>query len=193
MTAPSVSTRTGTPTSTTSPSTTELERRITATTTYETIAPAPRAVMSKAPPARRASFETVATTSPVETRARTAGPHRATWCETTWMSRNEARSQFCTARRWRITPANPTMIPSPSRRSAHRARAAASSSTTPSWIPRPIVYGIRAWATIQRIPNTMPRASEPSCCFATQTSSRAGVRAPGVPGSATGSGCIRMR
>ena len=37
-----------------------------ATTMYETNAPASRAVMSKAPPARIASFETVATTSPVE-------------------------------------------------------------------------------------------------------------------------------
>ena len=45
-----------------------------ATTMYETIAPASRAVMSKAPPARIASFETVATTSPVECPFLIAGP-----------------------------------------------------------------------------------------------------------------------
>ena len=40
--------------------------RMKATTMYATTAPARRAVMSNAPPARIASFETVATTSPVE-------------------------------------------------------------------------------------------------------------------------------
>ena len=39
--------------------------------------------MSNAPPARMASFETVATTSPVVSFARTAGPPRAAWCATT--------------------------------------------------------------------------------------------------------------
>ena len=54
---------------------------MTATTTYATTAPDNRAVMSNAPPARMQSFETVATTSPVESRARTAGPARAAWCD----------------------------------------------------------------------------------------------------------------
>ena len=97
MTPVSESTRIGTPISTTSPRTTEPDRRITATTTYATTAPARRAVMSKAPPARSASFVTVATTSPVDSRPRTAGPERATWWLTTWTRRNEAISQFCTA------------------------------------------------------------------------------------------------
>jgi hypothetical protein len=73
MTSPSVTTRMGTPTSTTSPRTIEVERRMAATTAYDTIAPAPRAVMSNAPPARSASFDTVATTSPVGCSARRAG------------------------------------------------------------------------------------------------------------------------
>jgi len=58
MTPVSESTRMGTPISTTSPRTTEPDRRITATTTYATAAPARRAVLSKAPPARSASFVT---------------------------------------------------------------------------------------------------------------------------------------
>ena len=60
---------------------------MTATTTKATIAPANRAVTSNAPPARIASLETVATTSPVESLARIAGPERAAWCATTWTSR----------------------------------------------------------------------------------------------------------
>ncbi len=83
----------------TSPSTSDDDSMMTATTTYETMAPASRAVMSKAPPARMASFETVATTSPVDSRLRTAGPDRAAWCATTCASRNEAWSQFRTANR----------------------------------------------------------------------------------------------
>ena len=47
---------------------------MTATTMYETMPPASRARMSKAPPARSASFETIATTSPVESSPRTASP-----------------------------------------------------------------------------------------------------------------------
>ena len=68
-----------------------------ATTTYATSAPESRAVMSKAPPARIASLETVATTSPVERRPRTAGPERAEWCETTCAIRKDAWSQLKTA------------------------------------------------------------------------------------------------
>ena len=83
----------------------DAESRMTATTPYATTAPDNRAVMSNAPPARMQSFETVATTSPVDSRARTAGPARAAWCETTCARRNEARSQFQTANRCRITPA----------------------------------------------------------------------------------------
>ena len=60
---------------------------MTATTTYETIPPASRARMSKAPPARSASFETTATTSPVDSSPRIASPDRAAWCPTTWASR----------------------------------------------------------------------------------------------------------
>ena len=55
--------------------------------------------MSNAPPARIASFETVATTSPVESRPRIAGPARAVWCATTCASRNDACSQLLTAKR----------------------------------------------------------------------------------------------
>ena len=68
-----------------------------ATTAYETTLPTRRARMSNAPPARRASFETVATTSPVESSARTASPECAAWWPTTWASRNDAWSQFWTA------------------------------------------------------------------------------------------------
>ena len=66
--------RSGTPIRTRRPSSTEVASRIAATTTYETTLPARRARMSNAPPARSASFETVATTSPVESSARTASP-----------------------------------------------------------------------------------------------------------------------
>jgi hypothetical protein len=55
--------------------------------------------MSNAPPARIASFETVATTSPVESRPRTATPAREAWWATTCAKRNEAWSQFQTAMR----------------------------------------------------------------------------------------------
>ena len=53
--------------------------------------------MSNAPPARIASFETVATTSPVESCPRTAGPVRAAWWATSCAIRNEAWSQLKTA------------------------------------------------------------------------------------------------
>ena len=52
--------------------------------------------MSNAPPARSASFETVATTSPVESSALTASPERAAWWPTTCTSLKDAWSQFWT-------------------------------------------------------------------------------------------------
>ena len=67
--------------------------------------------MSKAPPARSASLETVATTSPVVSRLRTAGPVRAAWCATTWISRYDASSQLSTATRCRMTPATAWITP----------------------------------------------------------------------------------
>ena len=123
-----------------------------ATTKYATIAPASRAVMSKAPPARIASFVTVATTSPVESVFRTAGPARAAWCATTCASLNEACSQLETAQRCRITPATACVAPRPSRTSVQTARAWLSWSTMPFWIARPIANGISACATIQATP-----------------------------------------
>ena len=119
--------------------------------------------MSNAPPARSASFDTVATTSPVECCPRIAWPARDAWCPTTWTSRNEARSQFWTAKRCRITPAAPWTIPRPRSRAAHVTSAAPSSSTIPSWMARPIVYGMSAWATIHAIPKATPSTREPTC------------------------------
>jgi hypothetical protein len=110
----------------------------------------------------RDTFATEATTSPVESRPRTAGPARAAWCETTWASRNEARSQFHTANRCRITPATATTSPSPSSMAAHWASARLSCSTIPSSIARPIVNGISAWATIQRTPKPIPASRVPT-------------------------------
>ena len=91
--------------------------------------PASRAVMSYAPPARSASFETVATTSPVVRRVRIAGPVRAAWCATTWIIRKLACSQLLTAARCRSVPATAWMTPSP--RSAP-----AQASSTPSRLSR---------------------------------------------------------
>ena len=128
--------------------------------------------MSNAPPARIASFETVATTSPVECRARTAGPERAAWWPTNCANRNDACSQLETAARWRITPAAACTAPRASRMPDHSTSARESSSTIPSSIARPIANGISAWATIHTTPNTIPRTSVPTWCRPTQTSRR---------------------
>ena len=97
ITTLSESVSSGTPSRTSSPSFVEEESRMTATTMYETIPPARRARMSNAPPARSASFDTTATTSPVDNSLRTASPVCATWWPTIWASRKDACSQFCTA------------------------------------------------------------------------------------------------
>ena len=115
--------------------------------------------MSKAPPARIASFVTVATTSPVESLLRMAGPARAAWWATTCASRKEAWSQLETAQRCRMTPATACVAPSPSRTSVQTARAWLSCSTMPFWIARPIANGISACATIQATPKSMPATS----------------------------------
>ena len=120
--------------------------------------------MSNAPPARIASFDTVATTSPVECCARTAGPDRAAWWPTTWANRNDACSQLETAARWRITPAAACTAPRPSRMPDQTTSARESSSTIPSSIARPIANGISACATIHTTPNTIPRTSVPTWC-----------------------------
>ena len=143
--------------------------------------------MSKAPPARMASFETVATTSPVECSFLIACPVRAAWCATTCAMRNEAWSQFETANRCRMTPATAVVAPSASRISAQIASARLSSSTIPSWIARPIAAGISACETIQTTPKNTPPRSVPSCCRPTQTRKRTGERVSGFPGSAKGS------
>ena len=129
--------------------------------------------MSKAPPARMASFETVATTSPVDSRPRTAGPAREAWWPTICAIRNEACSQLKTANRWRMIPAKAWIPPSRSRTSAQSTSARLSCSSIPPWIARPIVYGISAWATIQTIPKKIPAAIVASCCRPTQMSRRA--------------------
>ena len=158
-----------------------------ATTMYETNAPASRAVMSKAPPARIASFETVATTSPVECPFLIAGPVRAAWCATICAIRKEAWSQLATAKRCRITPAAAVVAPSPSRISDHCTRAWLSLSTMPVWIALPMAAGMSACETIQ----TTPKKTPPSRVFhwsrATQSRKRSGDRVSGWPGSVKGS------
>ena len=66
---------------------------------------------------------TVATTSPVESSARTASPERAAWCPTTCASLKDACSQFWTAKRCRITPAAAWTTPSTARRTQKRTSA----------------------------------------------------------------------
>ena len=138
--------------------------------------------MSNAPPARDASLETVATTSPVVSRARMAGPARAAWCATTWISRKDARSQLSTAMRCRRTPATAWITPRPSSTATQRPSAASSPSARPSSIAWPSANGISAWATIQMIPKSTPAMSVPSLVPADPEQAAARASAcPGVP------------
>ncbi len=93
--------------------------------------------MSKAPPARSASFETVATTSPVVISPRTAGPVRARCRVTTWISRKEAWSQLETANRCRRIPKTAWITPSPSSTPAQRKSAPVCRWVMPSSTARP--------------------------------------------------------
>ena len=148
--------------------------------------PPSRAVMSKAPPARNASFETVATTSPVDSRRGRAGPSAPRG------ARRPGR-----AGRTRVQPVEDGVAvshhaargldePEPEQEQRPERERGASRSTMPCWIACPIANGISACATIQTMPNATPIASMPSWCLPTQRSSRGGKRVSGVPGSATG-------
>ena len=73
MSVPTMTSRTGTPSTTTRPSGTDEVSRITATTMIATIAPAPRAVMSTTLPMWLMSAVPMLTTSPVASRLRQRG------------------------------------------------------------------------------------------------------------------------
>ena len=169
------------------PSSFDVDSSTAATTKYDAIAPASRAVMSKAPPARSASFETVATTSPVVRRPRTAGPVRAAWCATTWIIRKLACSQLLTATRCRSVPATAWTTPRPNRTPAQANSALVSPVPTPSSMARPSTHGRSACASIQTIPKVIPSRSVPTWWRPTQSRNLVWERRSGVPGSAKGS------
>ena len=182
ITVDRLATRTGTPSSTTRPSRVDADSRIAATTKYEAIAPASRAVMSNAPPARSASLETVATTSPVVRRVRTAGAGQRR------VVRDDLDHPVA-----RLQPvADGDAVPE---RAGDRLDDAESEQGAgpgeqclrcrrcrrPSSIARPRTHGSSACASIQTIPKVIPSRSVPSCWRPTQIRKRVGERVSGRP------------
>ena len=179
--------RIGTPIRTSRPSGTEVASRITATTMYETTLPESRARMSNAPPARSASFETVATTSPVESSAphRVAGArrmmpddlrepkrrlqpvlHREAVAEDTGDGLDDAEQRRGGRRSGRARHGRRRRCPAGSPARSRTASAPAQPS--------------------RRSRRRSRSAIVPIWCRPTQTSNRIGERVSGRPGSATG-------
>ena len=109
------SSRNGTPSSTTSPSCTDVESRITATTTSEMTAPANRPSTSIADPKCSRSLAPMLTTSPVATRRCSVPPSSTALRVRICCTRYAAVSQFETAARCRRIPAIAPASPSPSK------------------------------------------------------------------------------
>ena len=100
--------------------------------------------------------------------------------------RNEAWSQFETAKRCRMTPATAVVAPSASRirvPDGERTIVVVDDSILDQ---RPIAAGISACETIQSTPNNTPPRSVQNCCRPTQTRNRIDERVSGLPGSAKG-------
>ena len=79
--------RIGTPSSTMSPSSTDVDRRMNETTIHDTMAPEKRASTSKAPPILMASAATVFTTSPAGISSVRAAPVEEMWRPMSWIVR----------------------------------------------------------------------------------------------------------
>ena len=94
----------GTPTSTSSPSWTDVLSRIADTRRKDTIAPAKRAVTSITLPTWSRSLVPMAMTSPVLTLRGSEPPRRTVWRVTSWTTRYDAVSQLVTAKRCRMIP-----------------------------------------------------------------------------------------
>ena len=180
---PRASVTTGTPSRTTSPSGTDVRNRIKATTMYDATAPENRANTSYMPPIRCASLATVATTSPVAIWRGRASPVWAAWVPSSWMIRNDAWSQLATAARCRMRPHSAVATASPSTAPDQSRRSRESWATTPASIALPIVAGIRACETNQRMPQHMPFRSETHCSLAIHASNRPGDLRSGRPAS----------
>ena len=96
----------GTPTSTTSPSGTDVLSISAATTITATRPPDSRAQMSKLLPSASTSVVPMASTSPLAISRGRSAPTFTEWREVTWIVMYAAESQFVIALRCRIPPAS---------------------------------------------------------------------------------------
>ncbi len=103
---------------------------------------------------RIASEATVFTTSPAGMTSVTAVPVLATWCPMTWTVRYAAFIQLVTASWWRRAPQTAWKSPSAITIATHRKSSRSLLSMTPWSIAAPTHAQMRAWLTIQPMPNT---------------------------------------
>ena len=143
---------------TSSPSGTEVESRMTATSRNDTMAPANRAETSMTCPMWERSLVPIATTSPVETLRGRVPPRWTAWRPTSCTVRYAATSQLVTANRCRMIPVTAWTSPRASITAAYVSSAEPSLAATPRSMARPMTAGITAWQLIQTMPNAMPPA-----------------------------------
>ncbi len=166
----------GTPTSTSSPSWTDVLSRIADTRRKDTIAPAKRAVTSITLPTWSRSLVPMAMTSPVLTLRGSEPPRRTVWRVTTWTTRYDAVSQLVTAKRCRMIPVKACRRPMANMTLAQNTSRSWSRAATPWSIARPSTAGSTAWQDIQMMPKAMPPRRVCHWPFASHHRNRRGDR-----------------
>ena len=147
---PTTAISSGTPSTTTRPSGTEVTSRMTVTATIATSEPVPRAVMSIAPPMWLMSAVPIATTSPVSSRRGSADPSRFGLPDR-HLDGAERRGQ--PVEDGEPVPADPGDRLHDARRPSstrlQNSRSPASRAVSPASIARPTTAGTSAWQSIQ--------------------------------------------